>query len=171
MPAYGKNGFVRERMGNRTGQSSPIGSYPTADGRYMVLSVSTERVWPRMIEAMGHPEWGDDPRFATNPDRTAHAHEMDALGRSWFGEHTADEAQRILDEAGVPVCPIYSIADIFGDPQYPARQDIIAPADPALGAVPMPAVLPRFSRTPGEVRSGADARRAQRHGLRRGCSA
>jgi len=152
IPAYGKNGKVRERMGNRTGQSSPIGSYRTSDGRYMVLSVSTDRVWQRMIQAMGHPEWGSDPLLATNPQRTLHADEVDALVSGWFGEHTADEAQRILDDAGVPVSPIYSVADIFEDAQYRARGDIIQPEDPTIGAVPMPAVLPRFSRTPGEVR-------------------
>jgi crotonobetainyl-CoA:carnitine CoA-transferase CaiB-like acyl-CoA transferase len=152
VPAYGKNGFVRERMGNRTGQSSPIGSYQTADGRYMVLSVSTERVWRRMIEAMGHLEWGADPRYSSNPARTAHADEVDALVGGWFRAHTAADAQRILDEAGVPVSPIYSIVDIFGDPHFAARQDIIAPIDPVVGEVPMPAVLPRFSRTPGHVR-------------------
>ncbi len=152
IPAYGKNGKVRERMGNRTGQSSPIGSYRTSDGRYMVLSVSTDRVWQRMIQAMGHPEWGADPLLATNPQRTLHADEVDALVSGWFGEHSADEAQRILDDAGVPVSPIYSVADIFEDAQYLARGDIIQPEDPTIGAVPMPAVLPRFSRTPGEVR-------------------
>jgi formyl-CoA transferase len=152
VPAYGKNGVVRERSGNRTGQSSPIGSYATSDGRYMVLSVSTDRVWRRMIEAMGHPEWAADPRFRSNPDRTAHADEVDAVVGAWFGEHTAAEAQRILDEAGVPVSPIYSIADIFEDEHYKARNDIIAPADPVAGPVPMPAILPRFSRTPGAVR-------------------
>jgi formyl-CoA transferase len=152
VPAYGKNGQVRERNGNRTGQSSPIGSYRTADDRYMVLSVSTQRIWLRMIEAMGHPEWATDPRFIGNPQRTAHADEVDAAVGGWFAEHTADEAQRMLDEAGVPVSPIYSIADIFEDAQYRARGDIIAPEDPAIGPVPMPAVLPRFSRTPGGVR-------------------
>jgi formyl-CoA transferase len=152
VPAYGKNGKVRERQGNRTGQSSPIGSYATSDGRYMVLSVSTERVWRRMIEAMDHPEWAADPRFATNPDRTAHADDVDAAVGGWFAEHTAEDAQRILDSAGVPVSPIYSVADIFDDPHYQARQDIISASDPAIGEVPMPAVLPRFSRTPGAVR-------------------
>jgi formyl-CoA transferase len=152
VPAYGKNGKIRERMGNRTGQSSPIGSYLTADGRYMVLSVSTDRIWLRMTEATGHPEWATDPRFLGNPQRTAHADEVDAAVSEWFASHTADEAQRILDEAGVPVCPIYSIADIFSDPHYKARGDIIFPDDPDIGAVPMPAVLPRFSRTPGQVR-------------------
>jgi formyl-CoA transferase len=152
VPAYGKNGRVRERMGNRTGQSSPIGSYPTLDGRYMVLSVSTDRIWLRMTEAMGHPEWASDPRYATNPRRAAHADEVDALVAAWFADRTAEEVQRILDLAGVPVSPIYSVADIFADPHFQARGDIIAPEDPVMGGVPMPAVLPRFSRTPGRVR-------------------
>jgi formyl-CoA transferase len=151
--AYGKNGVVRERRGNRTGQSSPIGSYRTADHRYMVLSVSTDRVWARMIEAMGHPEWADDPRFRTNPDRTRHADDVDEAVGGWFAEHTAEEAQHILDDAGVPVSPIYSIADIFRDAQYHARGDILDVEDADIGAVPMPAILPRFSRTPGQVRS------------------
>ena len=70
---------------------------------------------------------------------------------AWFLEHSASDAQTILDAAGVPVCPIYSIADIFADPHFAARHDIIAPEDPEIGPVPMPAVLPRFSRTPGRV--------------------
>ncbi|MBV9133030.1 MAG: CoA transferase, partial [Chloroflexi bacterium] len=152
VPAYGKNGAVRERNGNRTGQSSPIGSYRTADDRYMVLSVSTDRVWLRMTAAMGHPEWASDPRYASNPERTKRPDEVDALVGGWFAEHTALAAQQILDAAGVPLSPIYSIADIFADPQYAARSDIIAPADPDIGPVPMPGVLPRFSRTPGGVR-------------------
>jgi formyl-CoA transferase len=152
IPAYGKNGKVRERLGNRTGQSSPIGSYRTSDGRYMVLSVSTERVWQRMIQAMGHPEWGSDARFVSNPVRTRHADEVDEVVSGWFAEHTAAEAQQLLDDAGVPVSPIYSIADIFQDPHFAARLDIIRPSDPVIGEVPMPAVLPRFSRTPGGVR-------------------
>jgi crotonobetainyl-CoA:carnitine CoA-transferase CaiB-like acyl-CoA transferase len=118
----------------------------------MVLSVSTDRVWLRMTEAMGHPEWATDPRYISNPERTKRPDEVDALVGGWFGEHTAAEAQRLLDEAGVPVSPIYSIADIFEDAQYRARKDIISPEDPEVGPVPMPAALPRFSRTPGGVR-------------------
>jgi formyl-CoA transferase len=152
VPAYGKNGVVRERQGNRTGQSSPIGSYRTSDDRYMVLSVSTDRVWLRMTEAMGHPEWAVDPRYVSNPERTKRADEVDAMVGEWFASHTALEAQHALDDAGVPVSPIYSIADIFSDPQYAARSDIISPSDPEIGPVPMPAVVPRFSRTPGAVR-------------------
>ena len=82
----------------------------------------------------------------------AHGDEVDGLMGSWFAEHSAADAQRILDAAGAPVSPIYSIADIFADPHYLARSDIVSPEDPTIGAVPMPAVTPRFSRTPGSVR-------------------
>ncbi len=152
VPRYGKLGRVHERAGNRTGQSMPIGTYGTADGRWMVLSVSTDRTWRRMCEAMGHPEWTLDPRFETNGLRTEHGDALDALVAGWFAERTTAEAQTVLDEAGVPVCPIYSMADIFADPQYAARGDIVAPVDPDVGPVPMPAALPKFSRTPGAVR-------------------
>ncbi|HET6316237.1 MAG TPA: CoA transferase, partial [Chloroflexota bacterium] len=77
---------------------------------------------------------------------------VDAAVGGWFAAHTAEDAQGILDAAGVPVSPIYSIADIFADAHYGARRDIVAIEDESLGSVPMPAVLPRFSRTPGAVR-------------------
>jgi crotonobetainyl-CoA:carnitine CoA-transferase CaiB-like acyl-CoA transferase len=118
----------------------------------MVLSVSTDRVWQRMIEAIGHPEWASDPRLMSNPQRTQNPDYVDELVSAWFSAHTAAEVQHVLDDAGVPVSPIYSIADAFEDPQYQARGDIIAPEDPTIGPVPMPAVFPRFSRTPGGVR-------------------
>ncbi len=70
----------------------------------------------------------------------------------WFAEHTGADAQRILDEAGVPVSPIYSMADIFADAHYQARGDVIRPTDPEMGEVPMPGIIPKFSRTPGSVR-------------------
>lgn len=152
VPAYGKCGQIRERIGNRTGSSAPVGTYRTADGRWMVLSCSNQRIWLRMIEVMGHPEWNDDPRFQTNADRVANADTLDELVGAWFAAHSQAEIQRLLDEAGVPVSPIYSIADIFADPHYQARQDIVAPEDPELGPIPMPAVVPRFSRTPGAIR-------------------
>ena len=119
----------------------------------MVLSVSTDRIWLRMTEAMGHPEWATDPRYRQQSRAHAHADEVDALVGGWFAAHTAEEAQRILDEAGVPVCPIYSIADIFADPQYPARGGHHLRRRIRRSArCRCPRVLPRFSRTPGGVR-------------------
>ena len=59
---------------------------------------------------------------------------------------------KILDDGGVPVCPINSMADIFEDPQYQAREDIVEIDHPVLGKVTMPGIVPKFSETPGAVR-------------------
>jgi crotonobetainyl-CoA:carnitine CoA-transferase CaiB-like acyl-CoA transferase len=57
-----------------------------------------------------------------------------------------------LNQAEVPCSPIYSIADIFKDPQYVARETLIAVENATAGKMKMPAVIPRLSDTPGEVR-------------------
>ena len=152
VPDHGVKGVVRERQGNRTGTTAPVGVYGTADGRWIVLSCSNERIWQRMLAEMGHPEWGDDPRFRTNEQRVGHMDELDELVGAWFAEQTADDALSRLDAVGVPVSPVHSMADIFADPHYQARGSIVAPEDPGLGPIPMPNVGPKFSRTPGAVR-------------------
>ena len=60
--------------------------------------------------------------------------------------------RRCIDQE-VPAGPINSIADIFADPQFKARDNIITISVPGIGEVPVPGVLPKLSRTPGEVRS------------------
>ena len=65
---------------------------------------------------------------------------------------TKDELQTLLDECGVPMSPIYSIEDIFNDPQYKARENIVEVKHPRLGKVKIPGVVPKFSETPGSIR-------------------
>ena len=152
VPEYGKLGHVRERTGHRTGITAPVGTFLCGDGRWMVLSVSNERIWGRFCSAIGRPDLFDDPRFHSNAERVANIDAVDEQVSAWFAQHDAGEIQAILDEAGVPICPIYSMADVFADPHVVARQDILVVDDPRVGPVPMPNVVPRFSETPGAVR-------------------
>ena len=152
VPEYGKLGVVRQRTGHRTGAAAPVGTYASRDGRWMVLSASNDRIWERMACAMGRADLVDDPRFRTNAARVANSDALDAEIVAWFGSRDAADAQAILDEAGVPVCPVYTIADAFADPHFQAREDIVSVDDPAIGPIPMPNVVPRFSDTPGAVR-------------------
>jgi len=59
---------------------------------------------------------------------------------------------KTLDDNGVPVSPIHSIADIFEDPQYKARENLVQVEHPVLGRVTMPGIIPKFSSTPGAIR-------------------
>ena len=65
--------------------------------------------------------------------------------------HDASEIDRILNEAGVVCGPIYTIAEIFEDPQYRAREMLVEHVDPEFGPYIGPGIVPKFSDTPGEV--------------------
>lgn len=148
---HDKLGVVRERTPGLSGGASPSGTYRTQDDKWMVLVTSTERTWQRLPAAIGRPELLDDPRFNTNADRVRHKDILDELLIEWFGSLPYSESKACLDAAGCPVSLVHSIKDIFEDPHYQARQDIIEVEHPTLGHVKMPGIVPKFSKTPGKV--------------------
>lgn len=152
VPAYDQLGQVPERRGNAMGVASPVGTFATRDGGWAVVTASTERTWERFCEATGMTDLLADPRFRTNEERVRNNAALDTIVSAWFLERDRDAAIALLDEAGVPVSPIMSIADIFGDPHYAARENLIEVSHPILGIVRMPGLIPKFSRTPGAVR-------------------
>lgn len=152
VPAYEQNGTVAERRGNALAVASPVGTYGTCDGKWVVLTASTQRTFARLIEVMNQPDLLTDPRFETNELRVRHNAELDERIAGWFAERDRDAVIRILDAAGVPASPIHSVADIFEDEHYRARGNLIEVDHPVLGTLTMPGVVPTFSKTPGSVR-------------------
>jgi len=70
----------------------------------------------------------------------------------WASRHTAREIDDVLNAAGVICGPINTIADIFEDPQFQARDMLVPHHDPEFGAYIGPGVVPKLSHTPGSVR-------------------
>jgi formyl-CoA transferase len=151
---YGVTGRVRERTGDLGGGAAPAGTYRTGDGRWVVLVCSTDRTFNRLAEAMERADMITDPRYSTNARRVEHRAEVDALVGAWLGERTLAESQRILDAVGCPMSPVNSVADIFADPHYRARGDIVELDHPRLGKVPVPGIVPALSATPGRILHG-----------------
>ncbi|MBI2525542.1 MAG: CoA transferase [Candidatus Rokubacteria bacterium] len=150
---YGVTGRVRERAGDTSG-ASPAGVYETGDGRHVVLVCSTDRTFNRLAEAIGRPDMVTDPRYSVNARRVEHRKAVDAIVSAWLKARPLEDSQRILDAVGCPLSPVYSVADIFADPQYQARGDIVEVDHPRLGKVPLPGLVPVFSLTPGRVVHG-----------------
>jgi formyl-CoA transferase len=92
-----------------------------------------------------------DPRYRTNACRVQHREDVDAIVGGWLRSRPLAESRQLLDAAGCPLSPVNSIADIFADPQYRAREDIIEVDHPQLGRMAMPGLVPLLSRTPGRV--------------------
>jgi formyl-CoA transferase len=150
---YDLTGKARERAGHLSRGAAPAGAFQCADGKWVVMVTSTDRTFARLAETMARVDLLSDARFSSGPQRAANREEITALVQEWFLRYPAAEAMKLLDDAGVPVCPIHSMADIFEDPQYRARENLIQVEHPTLGRVTMPGIIPKFSATPGAVRS------------------
>jgi len=152
VPEYGKLGVVRGPSGSRIANASPSNTYRTRDGRLVVIAANADGIFRRLCAAMGRPELADDDRFASHWARSQNDAELDALVAAWALERDAAEIGRLLDEAGVVTGPVYSIADIFGDPHVQAREMLCRVPDPELGDLVMPAPVPKLSETPASIR-------------------
>jgi crotonobetainyl-CoA:carnitine CoA-transferase CaiB-like acyl-CoA transferase len=149
---YSANGTVRERMGSATPLAAPHNHYPTAGGRWIAIACTNDRIFARLAELMDKPELASDLRFNSAHQRVANRDAIDQLVSDWTGAQQMDELVDRLNQAEVPCSPIHSIADIFRDPQYGARETLIEVEHSRAGRMKMPAVIPRLSRSPGEVR-------------------
>lgn len=148
--AYDRLGRIRERIGNHHANAAPRGVYETADG-HLTLSASSQRIFENVARAIDRPELIEDPRFETNEDRVEHADELDEYLEQWTRERDTETCIAAMEAADAIVGPVYDIADIFEDEQYAARDDIVEVDDKELGPTKTHGLIPKFSRTPGEV--------------------
>lgn len=151
IPAYDRSGSVRERAGNRNPSIVPSSSFPTSDGRWVVIGANTERLWRRLATAIGRADLLEDGRFATVSARVEHADEVYAIVEEWTRGRTAAEIHAILDAAAVPASGINSVADLFADPHVRARENIVRIDDPRIGSLAVAGVIPKLSATPGRI--------------------
>ncbi|NML43379.1 CoA transferase [Ramlibacter sp. G-1-2-2] len=149
--AYEPTGSVPMRQGPRLMNTAPNSLYPTSDEHWVLIAANNDAIFRRLAAIMGHREWATDPRYATQRARGERVQEVDDLVSAWTRERSAAEVRRLLDEAEVPVAPVYTIADIFEDQHYRAREMLMRIPHPKLGEVTMAGVVPKLSRTPGQV--------------------
>ena len=155
MAAYDRLGVVRERQGNRLANSAPLDNWETRDGQYVSLIAAGDGLFPRLARLIGRPELLEDPRFATLTARVEHADEINEVVAAWCRDKTAAEIEELAVSQDVPFARTYDVADLCSDPHIEERGDLQTVDDPTLGPVRMQGVYPRFSRTPGAIRSGA----------------
>ena len=119
-------GETPSRMGTRDPVLAPYQTYETADGHLNVACLN-DRLWKRLCVAVDREELLDDERFETNADRVEH---MDALTESLqtaFRERSTDEWMTLLvEEAGVPAGPVFSVEEALYNEQTEARGTVTA---------------------------------------------
>jgi crotonobetainyl-CoA:carnitine CoA-transferase CaiB-like acyl-CoA transferase len=155
---YGGTGRVRERIGSGTESVVPHDHYQARDGRWIAIACTNDRMFLRLLAAMGQSDLATDVRLATMSARLEHRALVDGLVGAWVAERDAAAALEALAAAEVPSSPVMSVRDLFADPHVSARHNILSLAAGALGMLAMPGVVPSLTATPGQVRSAGPAR-------------
>src|SRR5678809_1253521 len=110
------NGEVAGQAGNNHPTSIPTGVFRTRDG-YMNLAVSGHKIWLRMCAAIGAPELAEHPDYHTGALRSENRDGLHVDIEKHLAARDSAEWVELLNDAGVPAGPIYSIDQAFADPQ------------------------------------------------------
>jgi formyl-CoA transferase len=151
VPEYGVYGMVRERTGASLPGIVPSNTYPCRDGS-IVIGGNSDPIFKRLMVAIEREDLANDPGLAHNDGRVPRTQEIDGAIAAWLATRTIDEALAVLNAADVPVGRIYSVADMFTDPQFMARQMIQRFKWQDGKEITLPSVTPKLSATPGETR-------------------
>jgi len=148
-------GRIRKRVGSASESTSPRNVYATKDGGWVAISASTQTMTERLFAAIGRADLNENPDFKTNAERIKRRREVDAIVGGWIKERTLAENIAFFEEAGVTAAPVYDIGQFLEDPHVQERGIVLEAPDDEMGEVPMHAVVPRLSRTPGALRTPA----------------
>lgn len=150
-PTFAHNGTVRDRLGIGTINACPHGHFKCKDGQWIALACSSDKMFARFANMIGQPDLALSDRFATSQARLANAHATNNIVDQWLSGLTSAEAVAMCDKAGVPCSTIQSIADIFANAQFKARENLIECGADGEERCMLPNVIPKLSLTPGRV--------------------
>lgn len=155
VPAHEKLGVVPQREGSNLPSMAPNSSYPTADGGWVLIAANSQPTWRRLVGLMQQPELLTDPRFETIQarGRPDHMKALDQMIAQWTRGFAGNTLEQMLRAAEVPTSRVYTIADIYADPHFAARQMLQQVPHPTLGHTTQMGVVPRLSATPGAIHS------------------
>lgn len=151
-PAYAARGIVRGRQGLGTSNACPHGHFETKDG-WIAIACTNDRMFSRLAAAMGRPEMADPALYGIAEARLRDAGKIDAMVQEWVGTMSTQQIVTLCAHQDVPCASVNTIEGIFADPHIAHRQNQVALRHDRLGEVHVPSVVPKLSRTPGQVDS------------------
>lgn len=145
--------FATQKSPEPTGSAhiltAPYQAFEASDG-WINIGGANQANWERICSVLGHPEWREDLRFATNRDRMAHRETLVALMNAVLRQRSRDAWQAEFDAAGVPAGPVHTIGEALSHPQTLARNMVLELEHPQAGTTHAIGCPIQFSATPTE---------------------
>lgn len=151
VPEFDVFGFVRERTGNIMPGITPSNTHTSADGKHVAIGANGDAIFSRLMQAIGRHDLAHDPNLADNAGRDARRDELYAVIDAWVGAHAEADVLATLAAAEVPASRIFSVADMFADPQFLARAMLEHVKLPDGRECRIPGIIPKLSDTPGRT--------------------
>jgi formyl-CoA transferase len=130
------SGMDSKRLGAGHPNIVPYQPFNASD-QPIIIAVGNDRQFAKLATIVGHPEWAEDPSYATNAARVAARERLVPLIAEIVATKAAAEWLDQLEEAGIPAGPINTISQALADPQAIYRGAQISAGGGALGEVPM----------------------------------
>ncbi|KRW59324.1 CaiB/BaiF CoA transferase family protein [Pseudomonas sp. TTU2014-080ASC] len=151
VPEFDVMGFIRERTGNIMPGITPSSIHTSADGKHVQIGANGDAIFKRFMQAIGRNDLADAPDLASNDGRDQRRDELYGVIDRWVNSLPLDQVMATLQQAEVPASRIYSVEDMFSDPQFLARDMLLSSKLPDGKTFKMPGIVPKLSDTPGEV--------------------
>lgn len=145
-------GKVTERTGNTPDYVAPGGAYLTGDNEWIFVSGTGDRMFVRLMTAIGRPDMTESPKFEHNRDRVENRELIDGAINEWMISRTTREVLDEFSKAEVAAVKIQSIDDLMNHPQVVSRGNFVEVTDHDRGDVCIPSPVPRLSRMSGTIR-------------------
>jgi crotonobetainyl-CoA:carnitine CoA-transferase CaiB-like acyl-CoA transferase len=113
-------GRAPQPLGNDNVTASPSGTFTTGEG-LLNIAANKQEQFEAVCRVLGHPEWAQDPRFSDRHARLQHRPQLKALMEQAMATRSASDWWRLLNEAGVPAGPVYTVPEALEHPQIAAR--------------------------------------------------
>jgi crotonobetainyl-CoA:carnitine CoA-transferase CaiB-like acyl-CoA transferase len=131
------DGKLPTRIGSAAPYSAPNEAFQAADGWLMVAAYNGNR-WPALCGVLGHPEWIDDPRFASSAQRVVHREAMYAALTDVFLTRSTAYWLQVLREADILCSKVSDYNDVLAHPQIASNGMLVDLHHPQHGAVRVP---------------------------------
>ena len=103
-----------------------------------MIAAGNDNLFRRLAGALGHPEWLDDPRFATNPERVRNRELVNGTVEAVVGTRPRAEWMSALEAVGVPCAPLQTLDQVVAHPQTEALGIVQASPDGSMSLVGLP---------------------------------
>ncbi|MHC4931758.1 MAG: CaiB/BaiF CoA transferase family protein [Planctomycetota bacterium] len=148
---YLVGGKEAQRWGTAHESIVPYQVFPTST-RPIAIAVANQKLWVNFCNLVEHPDWIDDPRFASNPQRVENREVLLPLVAEVLATRSCEEWMQRFVEAAIPCGPVNDMQSLFADPQLLHRGMLAEVPHPTVGPLRLAGIPVKYSKTPGSVR-------------------